>query len=119
MVDETLLGIVGLDVPDGGFADQSDFHLLAVGPGEGSGANAAFPIVGILAEFDVAVAGIVESPQISGDGTLHGVADVVDIKRIAIGPTVQGADGIQVALEEGLTGVARPGLGGVAEGMLN
>ena len=119
MVDEALLGIGGLHVPDSGFTNRPNLHLLTVGPSEGSGANAAFPIVGFPAELDVAKTGVIQSPQISGNGALHGVPNIVDIKGIAISPAMQRADGIHVPFKERAAGVAGSRFGGVAEGMLN
>ncbi len=120
VVDKASLGEVALDVADGCFREGAEFELLAVGGGEGGGAEAAFPVAGIAGEGEAAEGGIVLDPEEAGGCALHGVADVVDDEGVAIGPAVDAFDGLAPADKEGsFEAFASAWFGGEAEGVLD
>jgi hypothetical protein len=100
MIDESVLRKLGLDVPDRSFTERSDFELLAERPRERCCPEAPLPIFRTLSKLVPPVARIICQKEPSGDGTLHRVANVVDIEGIPIRPTMKVSDRANVIRTE-------------------
>src|ERR1700723_1958194 len=100
MIDEPLLRVVSLNVADGCFADWPNLEKNAIEVGVCGPPQLAFPIFAVPAKFDVAVGTIVVSPDVSRDCTLHGMANIVDIERVTVAPSVQVSHRVQVAAKK-------------------
>ena len=115
VIGEALLGKVALNMADGGFAERADFELLAECPGESGATQPGFPIIAAAGELHPLVAPIVQLKEVAGDGPLHGMSHVVDVKRVAIGPAMQRTEAAGVAASPSDTGGAGAGFRGPAE----
>ncbi len=120
MVNEPLLREIFLDVAQRGFAEGTDLKLNAVEVRKGGRAKLSLPVAPVLAELHVPEGAIIVLPNEAGHRALHGMTDVVDQERVAIGPAVQVANRFQIAGEEGrVESVTGPLLGGNPEAMLD
>jgi hypothetical protein len=119
MVHETLFRIVGRDVAEARLANWPDFKLFALGPGKSGRAQPAFPVDAVFAENGALILAVILSKDESRDGALQGVSDIVHQERIAVGPSVQAVERIDVAPDEGLVRGARAVLGGIPESVLD
>jgi hypothetical protein len=80
-----------------GFADQADLELFAESPGVGVGAEATHPVVAASAKIDCPITGVVVNPDVSGNSTLNGMAHVVLVVAISVGPSVHRLQGLEVS----------------------
>src|ERR1019366_4206907 len=101
MVHKSLLWKERLDVSDGSLANRTDFELHAVKVGKCRAAELLLPVPGVLSEHDVAVSAVTMLPYESGHRALHWVTDVVDVERVAVGPSVQVAGRREIARPKG------------------
>jgi hypothetical protein len=87
VIDEALLRPTGLNRADARLADGADLELRAVGERVGRGPQAALPVGARSAELHPAVPRIVLGKDVAGHGALHRMADIVDERDVAIGPS--------------------------------
>ncbi len=120
MIDKALLRELSLDPTDRGLADGADLELRAVDPDKRACAQTAFPVEAIFAEYCLVEGRIISGPKKAGDGSLHGVSDIVDIKLIPVGPAMKVGNragiGPQVAAFQAFAGTW---LGGQSKGVLH
>ena len=91
-------------VEDGGFAHGADLGLRGVDGGPEEGAETALPVVVVRRYLEVAATRVVLDLDVSGDGTLKGMANVIDGDGVAVVPAahVELAEGGPVIGPEGL-----------------
>src|SRR5688572_32493276 len=92
---------------DAGFAQRADLKLRAVHKCETGGSQAALPIPTVHPNDSVFVLRIVLYPDETGDCALPGMAHVVYVEGIAIGPTMQASKRVLIPAKQRTTGVPR------------
>jgi hypothetical protein len=99
VIDETVGATIALDLTNGSLANEADFELFTKCPCEAVGPEATHPVVTIFAKLHKPITGIVLYPNIARNGALNGMAKVILIIAVSVGPAVHCSQSFKVATE--------------------
>src|SRR5262249_26359723 len=85
---------------DRSLTDRPDFKLFAESPGECIGTQTAHPVIAAASELNRSIFEIVVGPHISRYCALDGMAEIILVIRIAIGPAMHGTQRLEVSADK-------------------